>query len=463
MTEVQIKNLKLKLSDADTKTHARFRVEEALRLSGRDGGERLVILRRLDLGRIDQGLNERTSSVLRDMIANAVPAFSAASARANAVWFESREVAQANLLEILLAGVEPLAWYWPKAVPELKHGAAPARLVLLKQLQRSPKGRIKLAQLVRRMVEDGTLLRLLRQISDADATHLVDIWPGRTSLALPIHRAHQILVNSLPLQPALPTATPADTQLRAESQRVSKPIASITNRALLLTMPRHSAVRQWLYNALVLAAYPSLVEDAAHVQSMARELDLMLAKTDADVEAPRADVPQAPTLATASVSNDNLQSGPAPQLLSLERRSTAAGLFYLLRPLRQLGYDAWLKQHPHEAARQHGLQLVRHIAVRQRVDETDAVWGLLPAEADPGIDTSPWRIALDRWLRRHCRLNLAKVIKRMGWLQWGEDHISVRFPLDSADLRLRRRGVDIDPGFVSWMGRSVHFTFADKT
>jgi hypothetical protein len=459
MTRAHVKNLKLRLSDADAQSHARFRVEEALRLSGQDGGERLVILRKLDLGRIDQGLNERTSHVLRDMIANAVPAFSPGSTRANAVWFASPEVAKISLLEILLQGVEPLAWYWPKAVPELKHGAASARLILLVQLQRSPQGRIKLAQLVRRMVEDSTLPRLLQHISETDATHLVEIWPGKTSLALPIQKAVPRSSTTTFMQPDSASVAFVDIHLRAVAQQ----IANVANLSSLLSMPGHSAVRQWLCNCLVLAANPSLVEDAAYVKSVARELDVMLANMNADAELPPANLLQSPSRATPSISNDNQQTSPAPQLLSLEQRSTAAGLFYLLRPLRQMGYDAWMKQHPHEATRQHGLQLLRHIAIRQRISAADPVWGLLPPDTDSGVDTSPWRVALDRWLRKHCRLNLAKVIKRTGWLEWGEDHISVRFPLDGADLRLRRRGVDVDPGFVSWLGRSVRFTYADKT
>ena len=150
-----------------------------------------------------------------------------------------------------------------------------------------------------------------------------------------------------------------------------------------------------------------------------------------------------------------------PSLIS-EQRSRAAGILYLIRPLKLMGYGNWLKAHPQEAELQHGLHLLRDIAVRQRVFATDPIWQILPSESEPSLDVSPWRIGLDRLLRKRCRMNLAQVVKRVGWLDIGLEHVTVRFALEAADVRLRRQGFDFDSGFVPWLGRSLSFKYGDN-
>ena len=93
--------------------------------------------------------------------------------------------------------------------------------------------------------------------------------------------------------------------------------------------------------------------------------------------------------------------------------------------------------------------------------ETDAAVAPGLIIPNPALLTA-WRVGLDRWLRRTAGLRLTDVVHRRGWLTDTGEHLSVRFRIDDADIRLRRRALDIDPGWVSWLGRVVRYHYRDE-
>lgn len=473
MMMTSVKRLHLKLSDADAAGKSQFLVEEALRLSGQDGGERLVVLRKLDLGHIDQDLNARATALLREKIANAVPASSENSARAEVIYFESAAAAQSALLEYLLRDIEPLAWFWPKAVPEWKLGNSGSILRLLVSLSHLPQGRIALARTLLRVIASGGLSTLLQKVSEVDAARLFDVWPGH---AMERHRS---------VQPATPKSNLYTVSPEPEpSLRLPDALGEVftgSNLELILSMPTSSAVRRWLFVALMPAAMRHLADDASAAVDFARRIELALAAPfrsarpsgEAAISESGRRIERHPQrrFSPKLVNSFSPHEGTKPvsmpfevqeSSLIAEQRSMAAGIFYLVRPLKLMAYGKWLKAHSREAELHHGLYLLREIAIRQRVAAIDPIWQILPSESDPSLDVSPWRVGLDRLLRRRCRMNLVRVVKRVGWLDIGLEHIKVRFPLEAADVRLRRQGFDIDSGFVPWLGRSLTFVYEDK-
>ena len=105
-----------------------------------------------------------------------------------------------------------------------------------------------------------------------------------------------------------------------------------------------------------------------------------------------------------------------------------------------------------------------HIAARSRVAPADALFALLTAPDPPpsAVALAAWRIGLDRWLRRRVRLRLSDLARRRGWLHLTDATLLVRFPLDAADIRLRRLALDSDPGWVPWLGLTVRYQFRDE-
>ena len=58
-------------------------------------------------------------------------------------------------------------------------------------------------------------------------------------------------------------------------------------------------------------------------------------------------------------------------------------------------------------------------------------------------------------------VRLSELARRRGWLHLTDDTLLVRFPLEAADLRLRRLALDADPGWVPWLGLAVRYHYRD--
>jgi hypothetical protein len=147
---------------------------------------------------------------------------------------------------------------------------------------------------------------------------------------------------------------------------------------------------------------------------------------------------------------------------SVEWRSRAAGVLLLVRPLARMGLPAWLDRHPELAATGFARALLCHVAQRQRFEAEDALFLALGETApQPPAALDAWRIGLDRWLRRRTRRRLADIVPRDGWLRLTEDSLVARFRADAADLHLRRLALDVDPGWVPWLGLAIRYHFRD--
>ena len=80
---------------------------------------------------------------------------------------------------------------------------------------------------------------------------------------------------------------------------------------------------------------------------------------------------------------------------------------------------------------------------------------------DVQVQLRLWSLRIRRTLRRHVGLDLPAFIQRPAWVSATATHIDVVYPMSDIDLRLRRRGLDADPGWVPWFGRIVTFHFID--
>jgi hypothetical protein len=82
------------------------------------------------------------------------------------------------------------------------------------------------------------------------------------------------------------------------------------------------------------------------------------------------------------------------------------------------------------------------------------------AEApDAPAQAALWLDACRRWLRRIGGLGLASLVARPGRLALTATHADGFFALAQTDLRVRRLGLDIDPGWLPWFGRVVAFHY----
>jgi hypothetical protein len=148
-----------------------------------------------------------------------------------------------------------------------------------------------------------------------------------------------------------------------------------------------------------------------------------------------------------------------------------AGLLFVLNALTRLGLPDWLARHPHSML---PLRLLYDLGQRLRLpaDDPQSRW---LAEACAELDLAGASLAepsLDRalagWrqtLRRACRINagiaLADLARRPGRILITATHLDVWLDPGAVDLRIRRAGLDLDPGWLPWLARVVRFHYRD--
>lgn len=73
-----------------------------------------------------------------------------------------------------------------------------------------------------------------------------------------------------------------------------------------------------------------------------------------------------------------------------------------------------------------------------------------------------WLTAVRRWSRRMARLGLADIVQRPAAIAITPTHLDIFFDFRQADIAIRRAGLDINPGWVRWLGRVVSFHYIDR-
>ena len=195
---------------------------------------------------------------------------------------------------------------------------------------------------------------------------------------------------------------------------------------------------------------------------------------------------------SARASDSVLMSAPL-----LGEATPSAGLYFLLNALRRLGIAAALDACPALAEAGFAVHLMRRLACHAGVADDDPILICLnlaqtefslPADAlallskqrkawPPGF-ASPscnsfesefllrvWVLAVRRWCWRSAKLTLRPIVQRAGRVWLTRTDLDVTLPLDGADIRIRRIGLDIDPGWLPWLGefgRVVRFHYRDR-
>jgi hypothetical protein len=163
------------------------------------------------------------------------------------------------------------------------------------------------------------------------------------------------------------------------------------------------------------------------------------------------------------------------------------GLFFLLHVLRRIGLPEALAGGLGEAGPNFPIRVFRHLAAHAGAASDDPVvawldW-LLAREAENGAvlpcDASSWpanlplaraaasredlvrawSLGVRRWCWRVARISARATIARPGVFSVNRTDLDVSLPLEEADVRVRRAGLDLDPGWLPWFGRVVRFHY----
>jgi hypothetical protein len=496
MTLVSVSLLRMQ-SPPDFAARATHRVEEALRLAP-VGPERLLLVRRLALGRLPagggtDGWNNRAAEALAEQASRAVHGSDPSAPDAGAVWFRSGAEARALLLRELAAGRRPAAWFWRLAAAEWA-GAdlADWAPVWIAAAERDVPELVALARAVVGVAEAGDLPRLIRALVAASGP----IVPRGVLIDPSAHLESRRPASPQP--PDAPDRPALDDERRAGAAvaRLSR-AARLALAAALVELASDPPRAAWLARMALIAAAPEIAFSGPILDRAATALVLKVQDTPASAALPA--VPKGPArppsaqlalrhessrppapLPDAAVASAQGQAEPIPpQALakpattppaqfvttpSLERFSRFAGVFLLVVPLERMGLSGWLEARPEAAVDGFGRALLAAIARRMGAKDGDPVLevssGETPLEWQDHL--TAWRVGLDRWLRRTARIRLGEVACRAGWLILHDESLEARYRVRSADIRLRRQALDLDPLWTPWLGLLIRYHYRDE-
>ncbi|NJD11911.1 MAG: hypothetical protein FIB01_16200 [Gemmatimonadetes bacterium] len=477
---------------------ARTRAEDAIRLAAPD--DLLLVLRRLDLGRI--GLrstpaqwNARAAERVEALRRHAVHGATPGAASAEAVWFRSAAEAEALLLLELASGRIPTAWFWRLAVRGWR-GAPLSRWLprRLAEAAADPLRAVALAHALVTVAAAGRLPALSEALAEVAPPVAVPEGAGNLNVATPAGPG------SHPWQPAAGGMARVHRLLARHDPAVRKSILdAIAAAGGQGPAPRWIARLRLQARAPELAAHPALLTAAtaellAVATAAGSTADIAppegfspgpaggglpreprsagqrpVAATDSQ---PSPEAPQRPRSATVVAERARaIQPPPVaaasadfPKEAVSEEISLGAGVFLLVRPLVLMGLPDWLERRPNLVVDGFGRALFYAIAERMRIEAGDPLFATLQIEPMAVWQTSltAWRIGLDRWLRRTARIRLSEVVRRKGWISATPERISVRFRVAAAEVRLRRHALDVDPGWVPWLGLALCYHYRDQ-
>jgi hypothetical protein len=69
------------------------------------------------------------------------------------------------------------------------------------------------------------------------------------------------------------------------------------------------------------------------------------------------------------------------------------------------------------------------------------------------------QLMMSRYLLRYSGMNLRQVIHRSGKIAATQTHLDILFRARQMDIRIRRCGIDINPGWITWIARVVEFHY----
>lgn len=471
----------------------RQRSEDALRLAApRDGG--LLVLRRLDLGVLPAGApstrwEARAAALIAEQRARAAHGAQPGADMADAVWFRSAEEARTLLFLALLSGRTASAWFWRLAVPGWRGLALrPWFESWLTEALADPPVFAELARVVTAAVSIRGGRPLLELLAGAPANE-----PAAGRL-----RAFEAKAQIARPAPAGAIEAPG---LRAAAIVARLPAAQriqVSRAARDPSVP--AAARIWLTRFALAASAPELAGSLETLRELADAFVSGEAPPASESRAGRA--PRVAFRETAREAGANLsatstkppamdrlqetekrfarsresferapeRTPPPPELRlaaatesvtpPIEAVSACAGLFLLIRPLWRMGIEDYCARAPLGFGR----ALLRHVAVRMRAPPHDPIFASLGEmiEEQSADALTAWRIGADRWLRRRAKRKLSQVVAKRGWIRFDEAGIDIRFRLDDADVELRRRALDLDPGWVGWLGTAVRYHYGDE-
>ena len=382
---------------------------------------RFIVVRHLDLGRVSPratatAWSQKLESTYRAVQPAAVRYDSPAADRADAVYFAHRHEPWLALAERTAKGERCSDWFWRAAVPAWRPPQSHEATLRLCFRSLAEQGGLALTlTLGLRLKARGVLPALLRVLQTPDFETL----------------KHELKSLATPPANAMPTATVAEAEF-----------LSFWGVADLRT--------RWLAAVAAADNASFLLQPSPLAPSLPGVVEQVVIKSGPPAPTP---LPALPAPATPR---------PAPRLPSWndDRLFThAGGLFFVLPLLARAGLPEHVQRLPDAERAALPWHLLRAIARLARTPDDDPLVVALAATPKVPGRLAPWLLATHRLSLRTTGLTLRQLVARPALITLSPTHVDVSFRPGDADIRIRRAGLDLNPGWVPWLARVVSFHF----
>jgi hypothetical protein len=457
---------------------------------------RLVLIRRLNLGPISTHAGASTIALqieeaARAVMSQAVSWDARRAPEANAVYFASRGEALVALAVRHSRGEPTDEWFWSAVIPRWRTVSPGDRWRrLLDAAHDLPDATLVAAAIVERAVDAGADTAMLAAIEpeDADRWLTAEGWAMRDEPIATAARSLPLTTKSARIVARARQACGVDSRmvwLATLLAIVDRPSTAADHR--LAERIRRGLV-EWSPDVGALVDDPSIDSDAPFAASSNREQQTSSErfKRTSDLS------PDAAAVQTTAMERGTGSTVEDAQLNASDAlegaRTSHGGLLFIVPVLERLGFAEFVDRNPRLidaefpnrfllfVGERVGMipddPLARALEVRARHGQVEAVAAGLPGAVTDLLDLpiprcaveTPydcWLVAVRRWCRRHARMGLATLICRPARVQASLTHIDVAFPLSTLEVRIRRHALDVDPGWVPWLGRVVQFAYSD--
>lgn len=483
-----------------------FAVEEALRLAslpGEDEG-RYYYFRHLQVTGLPMS-GDRASwleifqRALIQQASQALHGSDARAAEAPSVFFRGEVEALEILLRRILARQSSLEWFWPMVISPARD-AAPGFIV-----GSAARGATIIPAIVEQICATPAswlaVAAIIFAVPGLDAVYLLEAIPARVAVTWlrGMDGSIRAASGAAPVISLSARRSVADA-LRAFGFEDARTLWLAT-LAVVLDSPAELIAGTAVSRARV--ALQKMVSEG-HVGGAFAELARMsddFASSEsnglADFESHLQMAADPPASVTPAVSRDRAFLEPNPPAPSDSSPATApwfcsglptsaAGLFFMLNVLRRIGIAEAFSADLGRVDPQFAARLMQRFAMQAGVDPDDPIRLWVDSLVTTAADDSPlsceaawwpsnvrvsrtttdidylvrlWCLAARRWCWSTGKLTLRGIVSRGGVFSVNRIDLDVSMPLDEADVRVRRLGLDLDLGWLPWFGRVVRFHY----
>lgn len=495
----RVGRVRLRAASEDDVRPAVALLTDALRTATLPGADeaRLVVIRRLAVGPIrlrvsPSSLALQLTQAAERVAAEAVPWDAPGAGAAAAVRFPDR-AEPLVMLARLLAGRRPAdQWFWPMVLPALRAASNRAGrwLALLDEAHTLPEAAVIAASIVHEAISAGADQELLSAIPAGRAFRWMRLegWDDAGALAEPLPGAQRGLAHHEAIVRAVREWGPSDdrvvwlaTMVAVQQQPTRSGDRLLPARLAHLLLERFEASPAAAERRALLEASMRPGREAVGPDASAPWRNRTAAEDRSEAAVARAQdvakatsTPRTGTIALASgtprppsvIESSEDAGSPAE---SVGFYTPYAGLLLIVPVLCRLRFPSWLAVRPDLVESRFPFWLLWFVGMRAGMTDDDPLVAALEVQEDhrDGLRDEAalvaWTSAVRHWCRRRARLTVKDLVARPGTVEVTRTHVHATFALSLLDTRVRRLALDVDPGWVPWLGHVIQFHYTPRS